>query len=351
MGYFISIGILAIVAFVVLAVISSGVVTFTDPRTRERVTYRTGPALIAVVVALVLLTGVTVLASYKQIEAGEVGVVRTFGEITGQIEEGPNFIAPWQTVETFNVKVQRAEFRPATDSGDRSALGRIEAASIDTQDVFLNITVNWRVSGNAIQDLVRNVGGDYFNILVPTRVLQHTKAEVVKHTAVEATQKREEIREAIELSLQDDLDQFSITVVSIQLDNISYQPAFSQAIEDKQVATQEALRAEELVAQREAEARQAVAAAAGQADAAIEIARGEAERVRLEAQGEADAIRLRGDATADSNIAIAASLTPDLIQFEALKQLDGVQIALLPADGNFLLDPTAILRRSEVLEP
>jgi regulator of protease activity HflC (stomatin/prohibitin superfamily) len=351
MGYFISIAILAVVAFVVLAVISSGAVTFTDPRTRERVTYRRGPALLTVLVVVVLLAGVTVLASYKQIEAGDVGVVRTFGEITGQVEEGPNFIAPWKTVQTFNIKVQRAQFGSTLESGVGATLGRIEAASIDTQDVFLNITVNWRVSGTAIQDLVRNVGTDYFDILVPTRVLQHTKAEVVKHTAVEATQKREEIREAIERSLQLDLDQFSITVVSIQLDNISYQPAFSQAIEDKQVATQNALRAGELVAQREAEARQAVAAAAGEADAAIEIARGEAERNRVEAAGEADAIRLRGDAVADANTAIAGSLTSDLIQFEALKQLDGVQIALLPADGNFLLDPTAILRRNDVIDP
>ena len=55
---------------------------------------------------------------------------------------------------------------------------------------------------------------------------------------------------------------------------------------------------------------------------------------------------LEGDAKAEANRAIAASLTTDLIQFEALKQLAGVEIALLPAGSNFLLDPTNILRRS-----
>lgn len=359
MGWFITLTVVVLIASLALAIIAAGAVTIEDEQTREKRTYKSGPALITLIVTAVLVVFGTVLASYHQIEAGEIGIVRSFGEIDGQLSEGANFIAPWKTVETFDIRVQKAQFRNGALNEDENedALGRIEAASIETQDVFMDITVNWRVSPTAVQSLVREVGPNFFEVLVPTRVRQHAKAEVVRHTAVEATQLREEIREAIEVALQEDLDQFSITVVSIQIDNISYQSAFSEAIEQKQVATQQALAAEEVVARKEAEARQNIAEASGKADAAIETARGEAEKRRIEAAGDADAritramgeaeaIRLEGDAVADANAAIALSLTADLIQFSALDHLDGVELAFLPADGSILLDPTGILRRN-----
>lgn len=354
MGFFISLALLTLLAGIALAFIIGGLFTrvYRDETGMHRVAVRSGPAMGVVAVWMLLTVGATVISSYQQVEAGEIGIVRSFGEISGQIEEGPNFIAPWKSSQGFNIKVQKSEFRePQSDADgkisaeEKRALGRIEAASIETQDVFLDITLNWQVSPNAVQDLVRNVGPTFFDVLVPTRVRQHAKAEVVLYTAVEVTQKREEIRQNIAVSLQADLNQFSITVVSLQIDNISYRRTFSDAIEEKQVATQKALAAEEIVAQRQAEARQDVAAAIGQADAAIETARGEAERLRVEAAGEADAIRLRADATAFANTVIGASLTADLIQFEALNHLGDVEIALLPADGSFLLDPSGILRR------
>ena len=68
-------------------------------------------------------------------------------------------------------------------------------------------------------------------------------------------------------------------------------------------------------------------------------------RLRIRAAGaEAEALILEGEAKALANAAIAASLTSDLIQFEALKLLDGVSIAILPSGSNFLLDPSNFLR-------
>jgi regulator of protease activity HflC (stomatin/prohibitin superfamily) len=236
-----------------------------------------------------------------------------------------------------DIKVQRAEFRDGS-------LGRIAAASLETQNVFFNVTLNWQVSPDAVQTLMRTVGPDFFNTLVPTRVRQFFKAEIVKFEAVEVTRQRELIRANVTDALSEDLKQFSINVVSLQVDDIGYEVAFEQSIEAKQVASQDALRAQEVVAQREAEAAQAEAQARG--EAAAEVARAEGAKLSriLAAEAEAEALILEGDAKARANTAIAASLTADLIQFEALKQLDGVQIALLPSGSNFLLDPSNILK-------
>ncbi|MDP6605714.1 MAG: prohibitin family protein [Dehalococcoidia bacterium] len=311
----------------------------------------TRTAILGVGIVFVIATiGLTVWRSYYPIPAGEVGVVSEFGKIVSQVDEGPQFIAPWQDLRKVDIKVQRAEFRDGV-------LGRISAASAETQNVFFNVTLNWQVSPSAVQGLMRNVGPDFFNTLVPTRVRQFFKAEVVKFTAVEATQKREEIRVAVEGALRADLNERSLIVVALLIDDISYESAFEQSIESKQVASQDALRAQEVVAQRTAEALQAEAQAKG--EAAAQVARAEGDKLAriltaeaenqariLAAEAEAAALVLEGDAKAEANRAIAASLTTDLIQFEALKQLAGVEIALLPAGSNFLLDPTNILRRS-----
>ena len=97
-------------------------------------------------------------------------------------------------------------------------------------------------------------------------------------------------------------------------------------------------------AQAIGEAAAQVARAEGEKLSAILSAEGEKEARILRAEAEAESLILEGNAKAEANSAIAASLTSDLIQFEALKQLDGVEIALLPAGSNFLLDPTNILR-------
>jgi regulator of protease activity HflC (stomatin/prohibitin superfamily) len=281
--------------------------------------------------------GLTFARSYHPIPAGSVGVIYEFGKIVGQVGEGPQFIAPWQELVLVDIKVQRAEFRDGS-------LGRIAAASLETQNVFFNVTLNWRVSPDAVQELMRTVGPDFFNTLVPTRVRQFFKAEIVKFEAVEVTRQRELIRGNVTQALSLALAQFSIKVVSLQVDDIGYEAAFEQSIEAKQVASQDALRAREVVAQREAEAAQAEAQAKG--EAAAEVARAEGAKLSriLAAEAEAEALILEGEAKAKANFAIAASLTPALIQFEALKQLDGVQIALLPAGANFLLDPSNILK-------
>lgn len=292
--------------------------------------YRQLAPLVGAVVAIAF----TAFASYQQVDAGHVGVVREFGAIVGQIDEGPNFIPPWRESQEVNVQVQRAQFQ-------------VDAASLETQDVFFTVTLNWQVDSREVQRLYREVGPDYFAKLVPTRIAQFFKTEIVKHRSIEATQKREQIRDTVEEALRVELATLSIVVVSLQIDNIEYTADFEASIEAKQVASQLALEAQELVSKKEAEARQAVAEAEGLANAQVARAEGEKSARILGAEAEAEALLLEGAAKAQANDLIAASLTADLIQFEALKYLPDMDIVLLPSGSNFLLDPSNILRRQE----
>ncbi len=288
----------------------------------------------AIGIGLTALVVATLLASYRAVENGHVGVEYEFGQIVGQTGPGAHFIAPWRSLAQVNVQVQRSRFHNPTGSEQLGSdvFGRIDAASHETQDVFFDVTLNWQITASEVQPLYRNVGPDFFTKLVPSRVNQFFKAETVKYEATEATQKRELIREDVVRALAADLVSYGITVISLQIDNIDYNEPFKHAIEDKQVATQRALQAQAQVAVTQAEAAQAVAKAKGTADAAIEAARGDAQSTLVRAQAQADA-----------NRQLAASLTPELLQSQAIAQAGAIKVAIVPQGSNFLLDPTGIL--------
>lgn len=266
----------------------------------------------------------TALSSIYQVPAGHVGIVYQFTNIVGQKGEGLAIVPPWQSVEVADVRIQK--IRPETTCFDGSIEQCLEAFSIETQDVFVIPTLNMSVSTEDVQELYRTVGPDYLSKLVRPRVHQVFKDETVKYKSVNVAPNREAIRIAVRDRLIEELGGFSITVHDLLIDNLDFRPEFKKAIEDKQIATQEAMKQQELIKASEAEAQQVIAGAVG-----------EAERLRTEAQGQADANRL-----------INASLTPMLIQFQAVQLLtDNVQIALIPSGQQIIIDPTTMLSGRE----
>lgn len=266
-----------------------------------------GAAVLVWVIWVGLHTGT---AATRQVEAGHVAIVYQFGSIVGQRDEGLQFIAPWQSTRTESIQVQRFRFES------------VQAFSQETQDVFVVATLNFSVSPNAVQNLYRTVGPSWFDRLVEPRVQDYFKQEVVQYQTVEVAPNRETIRTEVRDRLADDLQQYSITVNDLLLDEIDFQQEFKASIEQKQIATQDALREEERIRQAQAEA-----------DQEIESARGEAESVRINAEAQADANRLIGE-----------SLSPEVIQFQAVQRLsDRIQIALIPSGQGVIIDPTTLV--------
>jgi len=263
----------------------------------------------SVVFAVAFFVLFTAYRSFHTVSAGHVGVVYQFGGIVGQTDSGFVTVAPWQNVKPANVQVQRYTF------------DKLDSFSQETQNVFLSATLNYQVNPKDIQQLYRSVGPDYFSKLVPNRVNQFFKDETVNFAATEIAPNRDLIRAHVLKRLKTELAPFSIQVDDLLIDDISFSPEFTSAIEDKQIATQEAKAAQNRVAKAEAEAQQRVAAAEGDAKATIARAKGAAEANRLK----------------------RATLTPLLVQQNAIDKLDpNVQVILLPSNSNLLL-PGSIL--------
>ena len=271
----------------------------------------------------------TLVNTVVQVPAGHVGIVLTFRDITGQVPAGIHGIAPWKEVQDADTRVQRARFgtenTPDVVQQGASNLentNTLVAFSSETQDVFIEATLNFRIDERDIQTLFTEVGPDYFNKLIRPRVLQIFKDTTVKFAAVEIAPSREQIREEVRRRLREELSPASIEVVDLLIDDIDFQPAFKLAIEQKQVATQDAQREEERIRQSAAEA----------------------EQVRQTAQGTADAIAIEAAGQAEANALLSASITPELIQFQAVQRLaPNIQVALIPSGEGIIIDPAALV--------
>jgi len=277
------------------------------------VTRITGVAMRVGALALaVLWMGLaTLVNSVHQVDAGHVGVVRTFGDITDQTGAGLVVTWPFQTLEEASVRVERYD------------VADINAFSKETQDVFARITVNYQVSPRAIQTLYKDVGSKYIDTILRPRLINFFKETTVQYGTVDIAPNREEIRRTVKERLTKDLEPFSIDIVELLVENVDFRQEFKSAIEQKQVATQEALRQQQLIEANKAQAQQK-----------IETARGDAESVRIAAEAQAAANRL-----------LAESLTDKVIQFQALQKLaDNVQIAFLPSGQGIIIDPATLLK-------
>jgi regulator of protease activity HflC (stomatin/prohibitin superfamily) len=262
------------------------------------------------------------LFSVHVVSAGEVGIVRTFGSITGQVDEGLQVTWPWQTVETWNIRLQTVLTETRCANGTVNCL---DAFSSESQDVFIAAVVNLRVDPQDVQELARTVGPNYVERLVLPRLHQIVKDTTVAYRSVEIAPNREKIRQLVREQLGKELSANSINVEDLLITNIDFRPEFKQAIEAKVKAEQDALTEQNKVQIAKAQADQAAASAEGVAS-----------RLRIEALGQAEANRL-----------INESLTPLLIQFQAVQKLsDKLQIALIPSGNGVIIDPTTLLSPS-----
>jgi regulator of protease activity HflC (stomatin/prohibitin superfamily) len=251
--------------------------------------------------ALGLWVVVTGLMTFKLVGEREVGIVYNFsGTIAGKRDKGVVTIAPWAHMEKENIGIQHEEWTFGQDNS---------AVSLDQQKVFANLAVNYAVDPENVLDLYRRVGRSWKDIIVDARVPQVFKEVTATYQTQDITANREKLREQTRTRLAAELSPYDIRVVDVFVTNLGFSKVYTDSIEAKQKQVQDAQRAQAKVAQVEAEARQKVALAKGEAQANV-----------ARAQGEATANRLR-----------QRSLTPLLVQQQAIEKLNpNVQIIVCP---------------------
>jgi regulator of protease activity HflC (stomatin/prohibitin superfamily) len=238
--------------------------------------------------ALLVWLIATVALSIHTVGQRQVGVVKNFsGTITGKVDPGIAWTAPWQSIDKQDTGILREEF----DLGPNNS-----AVSKDQQPIFSRTTLNYQVLPADVVGLWKKVGPSWKETLLDSRVLQDFKEVTSKYTAQEITTRREQLRSETKGRLESELGRYDIRVVDFFVKNIDYSNAYAEAIDAKNRQVQAALQAEAKVAQSKAEANQAAAVADGQRRAAISRAEGNAKSIALEGKAlrnNPEVIRLR----------------------------------------------------------
>ena len=124
-------------------------------------------------------------------------------------------------------------------------------------------------------------------------------------------------------ALRDDLAPHGINVISVSIENIDFTDAFTNAVEAKQVATQDKQRAqteqERMTMEEEAAAKRAVIIANAEAEKAKIAAQADLEVVKIQAE----AALYAGEKEAEMNKRISEALSDGLIKYYWIKQWNG----------------------------
>jgi regulator of protease activity HflC (stomatin/prohibitin superfamily) len=127
---------------------------------------------------------------------------------------------------------------------------------------------------------------------------------------------RTELSRIIRELMVEDMIQYGIQVIDVNIENIDFTDTFTDAVEAKQVAQQK-----KLTTQTEQEA--AIIVAQAEAERKVIAAKAEAETAKIAADAEAYTVEVRANAEAEANLAIAASITDALIEYNKVNQWNG----------------------------
>lgn len=255
---------------------------------------------------IILIVGVAVLASslFTSVPTGYTGILTTFGKVNNTtLEAGINLKAPWQDVVLMDNREQTHQFT-------------VLAFSSDIQEVQVSGTISYSIDKTTAMKLYRDVGTNYYEILVVPRLNEAVKVMISQYTAEDLIANRGTLSTNMLTAVNTSTSEYGLNVINISID-VDFSDAFTEAVEAKQVATQVMQRTQTEQQQETMIAEQTATRLQIEADAAAAVA-------RTQADAEAYAIRTKAEAEASANELLAGSLTNPLIDYMRVNQWNGM---------------------------
>jgi prohibitin 1 len=221
---------------------------------------------ILVLLAIVLILG---LNSAIVMNPGQAGVLEGF-------HVKPPLIS---TVDVYDLTVQKFEV-PA------------QSSTKDLQNLTASFAINFRLDALKVVD-IRRTQGSLQNIvskIIAPQTQESFKIAAARRTVEEAITRRDELKQDFDQALGARLDKYGIIILDTSVVDLEFSPEFSKAVEEKQIAEQRAQRAVYVAQEAEQEA-----------EANVNRAKGQAEAQRL----------------------LRETLTPELLQKQAIEKWDG----------------------------
>ena len=245
-------------------------------------------AALVIIIALIFA-----ISCFSFVPTGHTGVVTLFGKVEDYtLDSGVHFKNPFARVIKMDNRIQKESVE-------------LSCFSSDIQEVEVVFTLNYQISKEYAMNIYKTIGKNYFDTAVSPIITESVKTVAARYTAEDLINKRNELAMAIETDMKEKLLVFNIELVSTSIEDMDFTDAFTNAVEEKQVAAQNKLKAETEAAQRVVEA---------EAEAQIR---------RVTAEAEAYEILQRAEAEAQANQKLAESITDRLIEYRYYEVWDG----------------------------
>ncbi|MFQ5493439.1 MAG: prohibitin family protein [Candidatus Dojkabacteria bacterium] len=228
---------------------------------------------VVVVLAIVLFVFIFFISAlYTIVNAGEVGVVSTFGNVSeNALQPGFHLKNPFSQIIKMNTRTASYTMSGSYAEGEIQGDDSIQALAKDGGLVWFDVTVLYRLKTEAAPEVYKSLGIAYQeNIIRPE--IRSTIREVAAQFPVNElySSKREEAQNTILERLVDNVSERGIVIEDVLLRRVNISESLSDSIERK-------LAAEQAVEQQKFE---------------IQKAKKEAERKVVEAKGQRDAQRI-----------------------------------------------------------
>jgi len=246
------------------------------------------------------LVAIVAWQGFFTIDAGERGVVLRFGALHREADPGLGFLVPFVD-QVVRISTQT---RAVVYTG-------VPTFSRDQQSADIDVSVIYHVEPKDVSRLYREYGSLEAAVerQLDRRLPRAMKEVFGTYTAATAIQERAALGADIDKALREAVDP-PLVIDSVQMERISFSPAYRKSVEDRMLAEVEVLKVNQNAQREKIQAEIAVTRAKAEAAAALARAEAEAQSIRLRGEAEADAIRARSEALA------ANPLMVDLIAAE-----------------------------------
>ena len=225
---------------------------------------------------------VVVPGSYHQVEAGQVAVVKVWGEAREVRTPGMHFDF-WLShkYEIYDTKVQQSTIQT-------------QAYSSDGQTMDIELVIQFQIQQENAMKIATNYGGlEMLQSRIETVANEKMKSVLSQKSAMKIIETRTTVSPDVEESIRAAItNDYYVNITSVVLTDISFSDAFEKTVEDKMIAEQEKIKAEYEKEKAIIQAEQQLEVAKREAEALLEKAKKEAESELVLAQAEAEALEI-----------------------------------------------------------
>jgi regulator of protease activity HflC (stomatin/prohibitin superfamily) len=194
------------------------------------------------VAGIILIVLGLLTSSIRQIDAGQVGVISLFGNVSDRtLNSGLSFVNPVANVTEFDIKTQNYTMSATSNEGEKQGDDAIRVLTADGLEVVIDLTVLYRLVPDNAPKIYREIGTDYMDKIVRPITRTRIRDNAVYYDAVALySTRRDEFQTRIYKTIEVDFRKRGLMLEQLLIRNIDLPASVKKTIESKINAEQDA---------------------------------------------------------------------------------------------------------------